>query len=75
MRLLTALKEAYLIISLALIAGAYWPWAQFNDFALRPFTEAIALWLILGLAPIALAEWLGCGLREITIRAKALASR
>lgn len=55
---ISIIKEIYLTISLAMIIGAYWPWAEINDFALRPFTEGIAVWLILGLAPVAMAEWL-----------------
>ena len=51
-------KEAYLATTLAVVVGMYLPWAEFNQFALRPFTEGTAVWLIFGLAPIAAADWL-----------------
>ena len=65
-------REVYLTISLAVVFGLYWPWAEMNDFALRPFTEGTAVWLAAGLAPVAMADWLGSLIAWLRGRLKAL---
>lgn len=51
-------RHTYLIISAALVAGLYFPWAMANGFALRYWTEALYIWLIFALPPMMVASLL-----------------
>jgi len=49
-------RRAYLIISAAVVAGLYFPWAMANGFALRYWTEALYVWLLFAIPPMMLAS-------------------